>query len=425
MRDFSSAGIDYYGVLEIEKHASDREIKESYRRLALKYHPVRNRDHFEKEPQRFQQLCEAYDVLSSSLYRTIYDQYGEAGLKRGVPRPEGGFYDPYVYCGEPEETFREFFGTNSPYADIIDNIKKPLSHYQGDDGTCQRKKAPDLVTPLVLSLQELYTGCLKKVRVSRRVLDDSGTNTTLCEKILTLHIEPGWPAGKTITFREEGDQGPNIIPGDLVFVLEDAAHAQFERDGHDLVYLMRVPLVHALTGCSVDVETLDGRLLHVGYHSKNMQMSVSEICDKGTVVHLLGHVIGLVHQHSRPDRDRFLHIQFHNTALEDVLFLNYKDYDKCPYDYRSVMHYDMYGLSYNGESVFLGRSEDKKVDGLVLSSAIGTDWTKPSDSDAALVNREYGCPLKSAATSSRNRQSAIRTFARIKCTSNGASPSRA
>ncbi|XP_037087399.1 dnaJ homolog subfamily B member 13-like [Pollicipes pollicipes] len=266
MRDFSSAGIDYYGVLEIEKHASDREIKESYRRLALKYHPVRNRDHFEKEPQRFQQLCEAYDVLSSSLYRTIYDQYGEAGLKRGVPRPEGGFYDPYVYCGEPEETFREFFGTNSPYADIIDNIKKPLSHYQGDDGTCQRKKAPDLVTPLVLSLQELYTGCLKKVRVSRRVLDDSGTNTTLCEKILTLHIEPGWPAGKTITFREEGDQGPNIIPGDLVFVLEDAAHAQFERDGHDLVYLMRVPLVHALTGCSVDVETLDGRLLHVSVH---------------------------------------------------------------------------------------------------------------------------------------------------------------
>ncbi|XP_037087984.1 high choriolytic enzyme 1-like [Pollicipes pollicipes] len=137
-----------------------------------------------------------------------------------------------------------------------------------------------------------------------------------------------------------------------------------------------------------------GCYAQVGYHSKNMQMSVSEICDKGTVVHLLGHVIGLVHQHSRPDRDRFLHIQFHNTALEDVLFLNYKDYDKCPYDYRSVMHYDMYGLSYNGESVFLGRSEDKKVDGLVLSSAIGTDWTKPSDSDAALVNREYGCPLK-------------------------------
>ncbi|KAF0307050.1 DnaJ subfamily B member 13 [Amphibalanus amphitrite] len=139
-------------------------------------------------------------------------------------------------------------------------------NYQGDGGTQERKKAPNLVTPLVLSLQELYTGCLKKVRVSRRVLDDSGTTTTLREKILTLHIEPGWPAGKTITFREEGDQGPNIIPGDLVFVLEDAPHAHFERDGHDLIYRVRVPLVHALTGCSVDVQTLDGRLLHISVH---------------------------------------------------------------------------------------------------------------------------------------------------------------
>lgn len=266
MHDFGKTGIDYYGVLELQKHASDQEIKQAYRRLALKYHPVRNPDQSQKEPKRFYQLCEAYDVLSSPLYRTIYDQYGEAGLKRGVPNPDGGFYDAYVYHGQPEETFREFFGTNSPYADIIDCIKKPLSQYHGDGGTCERKKAPDLVTPLVLSLKEIYTGCMKKVRVSRRVLDDTGTNTTLCEKILTLHIEPGWPAGKTIRFREEGDQGPNIVPGDLVFVLEDAPHEQFERDGFDLVYHVTVPLVHALTGCSVDVETLDGRLLHVSVH---------------------------------------------------------------------------------------------------------------------------------------------------------------
>ena len=266
MHDFERTGIDYYGVLELEKHASDREIREAFRKLSLKFHPVRNPEHFKKEPQRFQQLCEGYDVLSNPLYKTIYDQYGEAGLKRGVPNPGGGFFGPYVYCGQPEETFSEFFGTNSPYADIIDCIKKPLSQYQGEGGTQERKKAPALVTPLVLSLQELYAGCLKKVRVSRRVLEGSGSTSTLREKILTLHIEPGWPAGKTITFREEGDQGPNIIPGDLVFVLEDAPHAHFERDGHDLVYRVRVPLVHALTGCSVEVQTLDGRLLHVSVH---------------------------------------------------------------------------------------------------------------------------------------------------------------
>ena len=63
-----------------------------------------------------------------------------------------------------------------------------------------------------------------------------------------------------------GRPRPQQHPGDLVFVLEDAPHAQFERDGHDLVYRVRVPLVHALTGCSVDVQTLDGRLLHVSVH---------------------------------------------------------------------------------------------------------------------------------------------------------------
>ena len=266
MHDCDRSGINYYGVLELEKHASNQEIKEAFRRLALKFHPIRNPEHFKKDPQRFRQLCEAYDVLSNHLYKTIYDQYGETGLKRGVPHPGGGFFDPYVYSGKAEDTFCDFFGTNSPYADFIDNTKTTFSQYQGDGGTQARKKAPDLVTPLVLSLQELYTGCLKKVRVSRRVLDDNGATTTLREKILTLRIEPGWPSGKTITFREEGDQGPNITPGDLVFVLEDASHAHFERDGHDLIYRVGVPLVHALTGCSVDVQTLDGRLLHISVH---------------------------------------------------------------------------------------------------------------------------------------------------------------
>lgn len=139
----------------------------------------------------------------------------------------------------------------------------------------------------------------------------------------------------------------------------------------------------------------NGCYASVGYHSKQMHMSVAPFCNKGTVVHLLGHVIGLVHQHSRPDRDDYLNIQYHNTALEDVLYLNHKEYNICPYDYTSVMHYDMYGLSYNGESTFLGKSKDSKtLDGILLSSAIGTDWDKPTDSDAALVNNEYDCPPK-------------------------------
>ncbi|XP_043239584.1 zinc metalloproteinase nas-4-like [Amphibalanus amphitrite] len=144
----------------------------------------------------------------------------------------------------------------------------------------------------------------------------------------------------------------------------------------------------------------EGCYTHVGYHSTRLVMSVSEVCDRGTVVHLLGHVIGLVHQHSRPDREQFVSVQYHNTALEDVFYFNYRGYDDCPYDYGSVMQFDAYGLSYNGESVFLGKTQNgTDEDGLVLSSILGTDWSTPSDSDAALVNREYGCPLKACSES--------------------------
>ena len=147
------------------------------------------------------------------------------------------------------------------------------------------------------------------------------------------------------------------------------------------------------TSNAIKISKGDGCYATLGYQTTGMQMSVADICDKGTVIHLLGHVIGLIHQHSRPDRNIFLNIQYHNTAIEDVLFLNYKGYDLCEYDYNSVMQYDMYGLSYNGESVFLGRAKDG--DGIMYSSAIGRDWSKPSDSDAALVNKEYGCAEKS------------------------------
>ncbi|KAF0309982.1 Protein SpAN [Amphibalanus amphitrite] len=152
------------------------------------------------------------------------------------------------------------------------------------------------------------------------------------------------------------------------------------------------------TGNVLSIFRGTGCYAQVGYHAKNMQMSVSSLCDKGTVVHLLGHVIGLPHQHSRPDRDDHLFIQYHNTALEDVLYLNYKGYDLCPFDYGSVMHFDTYGLSYNGESVFLGKTEHEAEDGLMLSPTIGADWSAPSDSDAALVNSEYGCPAKPCST---------------------------
>merc|ERR1712110_536883 len=118
-------GKDYYTVLGVSRGASDDEIKKAYRKLALKYHPDKNQSPGAEE--RFKEIGEAYDVLSDTRKKQIYDQYGEEGLKgsmgggpgqqqgpQGMPNfGDGGF--SYTYHGDPNATFRQFFGNSNPF----------------------------------------------------------------------------------------------------------------------------------------------------------------------------------------------------------------------------------------------------------------------------------------------------------------------
>merc|ERR1712180_85564 len=112
--DVITMGKDYYSILGVAKGASDDEIKKAYRKLALKYHPDKNQSPGAEE--RFKEIGEAYDVLSDSRKKQIYDQYGEEGLKgsmgggpgqpqgpQGMPNfGDGGF--SYSYHGDPNAT---------------------------------------------------------------------------------------------------------------------------------------------------------------------------------------------------------------------------------------------------------------------------------------------------------------------------------
>lgn len=117
-------GKDYYKILGISRGASDDDIKKAYRKLALKYHPDKN-----KEPgaeEKFKEVAEAYEILSDPKKKEIFDKYGEEGLKMGSgggPGPggstgssPGGF--SYTWSGDPNETFRMFFGSTNPFAGI-------------------------------------------------------------------------------------------------------------------------------------------------------------------------------------------------------------------------------------------------------------------------------------------------------------------
>ncbi|KAM9385738.1 dnaJ homolog subfamily B member 13 [Pholidichthys leucotaenia] len=251
---------EYYETLEVNRNASDAEIKKAYRRLALKFHPIKNREAGSSE--KFCQLAEAYDVLSDARKKATYDKFGEEGLKGGIP-PEfgssGAWSSKYTYHGNPDKTFKEFFGGDNPFADFCTNAE-PLQFSGWQPGVEKTQDSP-IETDLNLSLDDLFHGCTKKIKISRRVMNNDESTSSIKDKILTIDVKPGWKEGTRITFPKAGDQGPNRIPADIVFLVRQKSHPLFVRRGNDLVYKATISLEMALTGFSVNVPTLDGRLL--------------------------------------------------------------------------------------------------------------------------------------------------------------------
>ncbi|XP_033834572.1 dnaJ homolog subfamily B member 13 isoform X1 [Periophthalmus magnuspinnatus] len=258
-------GQDYYEILEINRNATDADIKKAYRRLARKFHPASN-----KEPgsyEKFRQLGEALDVLSDLHKKATYDKFGEDGLKGGIPiefSKDGAWSTKYAYHDNPEKTFKEFFGSDNPFSDFyISDF--PLQFGGLTPGENKIKDDP-IERYLYLSLDDLYHGCTKKIKISRKVMNIDGCTSSIRDKILTVTVKPGWKEGTRITFPEEGDQGPNNIAADIVFIVQQKPHPVFERIDNDLIYHAQVSLEMALTGFSVEVETLDGRLINIPFN---------------------------------------------------------------------------------------------------------------------------------------------------------------
>lgn len=280
-------GKDYYRTLGLARGASDEEVKRAYRRQALRFHPDKN-----KEPgaeERFKEVAEAYDVLSDPKKREIFDKYGEEGLKGGAPASgAGGGNGPtftYTFRGDPHAMFAEFFDGRNPFdtffvqrngdeeMDVDDafttfhmggfgNISFPRGRGAGgqEGGGC-RKQDPPVLYELKVSLEEIYAGCTKKMKISHKRLNPDGKTVRTEDKILTIEVKRGWKEGTKITFPKEGDQTPNNIPADIVFVVKDKPHAVFRREGSDIIYPAKISLREALCGCTVNTPTLDGRTI--------------------------------------------------------------------------------------------------------------------------------------------------------------------
>ncbi|NIW80799.1 MAG: molecular chaperone DnaJ, partial [Calditrichae bacterium] len=296
---------DYYEILNVSRNASQDEIKSAYRKLAMKYHPDRNQGNKDSE-EKFKEVSEAYEVLSNSQKRQMYDNFGHEGLKgTGAGPGGGGFHDPF-------DIFREVFGGG--LGSIFDDF------FGGGGartrGRSYRQRGSDLQIKLKLSLEEIATGVKKKIKVNKLVncstCNGSGqksgsqsstcptcqgsgevrqvsqslfgrvVNVTTCpqcrgegkvitdpcptcrgegrdrgEEAVEFNIPPGVNTGNYLTLEGKGNVGPRGGPaGDLIIAIEEKEHPVFMRHGNDIVFDLYLSYPQAATGTEVQIPTI-------------------------------------------------------------------------------------------------------------------------------------------------------------------------
>ncbi|PCH85815.1 MAG: molecular chaperone DnaJ [Piscirickettsiaceae bacterium] len=285
---------DFYKTLEVERNASDREIKKAYRRLAMKYHPDRNADNPDAE-EKFKVIQEAYAILSDEQKRAAYDQFGHAGVDQSM----GG--------GQQR-------GSDS-FSDVFGDVFGDIFGGGGGGRRSQVTRGADLRYNLDMSLEDAVTGIETKIKVPTSISCDSckgtgsksagsticdscgghgqvrmqqgmfsvqqtcptcrgsgsvikdpcgkcrGTGKTKDQKTLSVKIPAGVDTGDRIRLGGEGEAGDHGGPsGDLYVQVNVRKHPIFSRDGANLYCDMPISFAIAALGGELEVPTLKGKV---------------------------------------------------------------------------------------------------------------------------------------------------------------------
>ncbi|MDG2034843.1 MAG: molecular chaperone DnaJ [Rhodospirillales bacterium] len=283
---------DYYATLGIDRDADASEIKKTYRKLAMKYHPDKNPGD-EVAEKKFKELNEANDVLSDDEKRAAYDRFGHAAFEQGGPGGGGGF-------GGFSDIFDEMFGdaftsggrrnAQQPgrgsdlrynmevtlaqaYAGNKTNIRVPTSVQCGNCGGSGSKGgvAPETCHSChghgkIRAQQGFFTiertcpTCHGQGQVIKEACGKcSGSGRVHQEKTLSVTIPAGVENGTRIRLSGEGEAGLNGAPsGDLYIFISVAPHHIFQRDSANIYCKVPLPFTTASLGGHIEVPTVDG-----------------------------------------------------------------------------------------------------------------------------------------------------------------------
>jgi molecular chaperone DnaJ len=304
---------DYYNLLGVTRNAGADEIKKAYRKLALKYHPDKNKGGSKKNDELFKQATEAYEVLSDPEKRSVYDRYGEQGLKGSGPGSAG--FSNFDFSDAIEVFMRDFGG--------FGNLNDAFGRRSQNPRDRPKPKGETIKIRIKLTLEEVYSGITKKVKVAvldpcekclgngtaegsgpvscsqcggsgqqrqsqrtmfgqfvnigvcancrgqgRVILDPCSTcrgdGRTRIQKRIEVEIPAGVTSENFITLRGKGNIGPQNGPrGDTVVLLDVQENDKFIRDGDDLCFELPVTFSQATLGAEVEIPTILDSMLFV------------------------------------------------------------------------------------------------------------------------------------------------------------------
>ncbi|XP_054778754.1 uncharacterized protein LOC129286760 isoform X2 [Prosopis cineraria] len=127
-----------------------------------------------------------------------------------------------------------------------------------------RRKSQPVEMKLECTLEDLCFGSVKKIEITKDVIKHPGIIVQE-EEILKIEVKPGWRKGTKVTFEGKGDEKPGYLPADIVFLIDEKDHPLFTRDGDNLEVRVEIPLVKALTGCSIPVPLIEGETMAVSF----------------------------------------------------------------------------------------------------------------------------------------------------------------